>query len=452
MNMTADSTGLKVPPNNLQLESYLIGKTMLNEDLIHKVDHLSSDAFYDRRHGMIWESILAIHADGLHPNAALVNDRMGQLGTLKAIGGFEKLVTICETTPHVGDFEEFADILNQYWVLRRLIQVGEKISALGYDTERSFEEVVAEAECLFLDVTQQGRKSPAMINFADLALPTMEKIETAKDAGGKAPGLTSGLYDIDDLTGGFQKQQSIYILAQQKTGKTAFGLQIARHMSITHDAVGIYFSLEMPAEQLFLRQVAAVSGINTMRLKSGSLSDQEINELPEKIQKSNMLQARIWLDDRPGLTIEEIASRSRRCLIETGKVDFIIIDHLHLVETQNKRLDANQKVGVIAKTVLGLSKEMNIPILVLCQSSRVYRDRKDPRPLPSDVLGSSSVEQCANLMIGLYRDEMHFPDTTDRGIAEAHILLNRDGPTGVARLLYRAETTTFLNMKGRRVI
>ncbi|HEY9640320.1 MAG TPA: replicative DNA helicase [Coleofasciculaceae cyanobacterium] len=437
----------KVLPHDLDIEQSLIGSILLSPKTIECVAGIvSPDGFYDSTHAVIYQGAIALHQQmrqvDLNTVASCLNDQR----QLTRIGGKAVLVKLQESAPYGLDAEQYAHIIQGYYVRRRLIEVSQEIAEAAYNTSEDLNSVIELSEQKFFAVTQQHVKGSGFRSAADLTDGFLAQVEERSQSGA-LPGLPTGLYDIDAATNGFKAGKAIYLIGRPGMGKSAIALQMAEYFATTVKCTVGYFSLEMPAEEQYGRMVSSESGIVSGALETGLIAPNEWERLGHAIAKLSQ-NTHLEFEDTPGLSIEEIASKCRSLQARKGDLGAVFIDHLHLLN-YGKRTEV-EALSHITKQIKNLARELKIPIFVLAQLNRGVEERADKRPLMSDIRGCGTAEQDADMIAGLYRDEYYNKNTVDRGIIEFIILKQRGGPTPTVKLLFEPQFTRFKNLAGGR--
>ncbi|MEN9275561.1 MAG: replicative DNA helicase, partial [Gloeomargarita sp. GMQP_bins_5] len=342
------------------------------------------------------------------------------------------------------NIDQYAALVADKYLRRQLIQAGQAILRLGYETTLPIEQVLDQAEQQIFAVCQNQPRQE-LVSTAEMVSTIWHEIEQRSEDM-LPPGITSGFYDLDALTQGFQRSDLIIVAGRPSMGKTSFCLNIARNIAATHRLPVALFSLEMSKEQLVYRLLASEARIESTRLRTGRIAEHEWPQLNQAI--STLAQLPIFIDDSASATVMEIRSKCRRLLAEQGNLGLVLIDYLQLMDSggsgsENRVLELSR----MTRGLKTLARELQVPVIVLSQLSRGVEHRTNKRPMLSDLRESGSIEQDADVVIMLYRDEYYHPDTPERGIAEAIIAKHRNGPTGVAKLLFDAHLTQFRNLK-----
>ncbi len=432
----------RLPPQNVEAEEAILGGILLDPEALGRVaDILRPESFYISAHREIYRSMMALQAQGMPTDLMSVAAWLKDREMLDKAGGQNKLVQLVDRTVSAVNIDQYATLVMEKYMRRKLIQTGGEISQLGHDTSTDLENVLDRAEQKLFGITQD-RPQQGLMATADILTATFSDIES-RSLGMVLPGLSCGYYDLDAMTQGFQRSDLIIVAARPAMGKTSFTLNIARNIAAFHKLPVAVFSLEMSKEQLVQRMLSSEVRIESGRLRAGRISQQEWEPLGHAI--STLSQLPIYIDDTPNITINEMRSKARRLQAEQGgALGMIMIDYLQLMEgTSDNRV---QELSKITRSLKGLARELNVPVIALSQLSRGVESRTNKRPMMSDLRESGSIEQDADLVMMLYRDEYYNPDTPDRGISEIIICKHRNGPTGTVKLLFEAQFTQFRNL------
>ena len=433
----------RIPPQNLEAEEAILGGILLDPEAITRVlDVLRPEAFYSSAHQEIYRACIALHNQGSPTDLMSVSTWLGDRGLLEKLGGQSKIVQFVDRTVSAVNIDQYANLVVDKYLRRKLISVGHQVSQLGHETSKDLEKVLDEAEQKVFGITQV-RPNQGLIPTADILTKTFSEIEE-RSAGMALPGLASGFYDLDGKTQGFQRSDLIIVAGRPSMGKTAWSLGVAKNIAANYKLPVAVFSLEMSKEQIVQRLLASEAKIESGRLRSGRISSQDWEPLGRAI--SQLSELRIFIDDTPNISVVEMRSRARKLQAEQGgALGMILIDYLQLMEGSGSE-NRVQELARITRALKGLARELNVPVIALSQLSRSVESRADKRPMMSDLRESGSIEQDADLVMMLYRDEYYNPDTPDRGIAEVLITKHRNGPTGTIKLLFEPQFTRFLNL------
>jgi replicative DNA helicase len=433
----------RLPPQNIDAEQAILGGILMDPEAIGRItDILRPEAFYLSAHRQIYEAALALAVQGKPTDLMNVATLLHDQGQLEKIGGQGKLAELFDSTPSAVNIDQYAMLVMEKYLRRRLIRVGQEISALGHDTSQEFEEVLNGAEQKVFNITQT-RPQDGLVSTADVLTKTFEEIES-RSVGLSLPGLACGFYDLDAMTQGFQRSDLIIVAGRPSMGKTSYVLNIARNIASYHKLPVAIFSLEMSKEQLVQRLLSAEVRIESSRLRAGRITSQEWEPLGHAI--SAMSQMPIFIDDTPGISVSEMRSRLRRLQAEQGgALGLVVVDYLQLMEGKGND-NRVQALSNITRGMKALARELSVPVIALSQLSRSVESRTDKRPMMSDLRESGAIEQDADLIMMLYRDEYYNKDSPDRGIAEVIISKHRNGPVGIVKLLFEPQFTQFRNL------
>ncbi|OKH21099.1 replicative DNA helicase [Hydrococcus rivularis NIES-593] len=434
------------PPQNIEAEESILGGILLDPEAIGRVvDVLLPEAFYVKAHQDIYEAALKLHAQGKPTDLMTVTSWLQDCHLLEQVGGTMKLVQLLDRTVSAVNIDRYAALVMDKYLRRQLISAGHEIVDLGYDTATELDIVLDESEKKIFRLTQK-RPQEGLIPIGDTLVQTLNDIEKLHQKVAQ-PGIPCGFYDLDAMTSGFQRSDLIIIAGRPSMGKTSFALNIAHNVAKQNLPVAI-FSLEMSKEQLALRLLASEAGIESNKLRSGRLSQKELEPLFEALGTLSSLP--IFIDDTANATVMQMRSQVRRLQTEhKGEIGLVLIDYLQLMEGSGSD-NRVQELSRITRSLKGLAREVQTPVIALSQLSRAVESRTNKRPMMSDLRESGSIEQDADLIIMLYRDEYYHPDTPDRGISEVIVTKHRNGPTGTVKLLFQPELTKFLNLQRKQ--
>jgi replicative DNA helicase len=431
-----------LPPQNIEVEEAILGGILLDPEAYGRVAELMvPKAFYIPAHGHIYQAAIELHTAGKPTDLLNVSNWLADNNLLEKIGGQAKLVQLVERTVSAVNVDALAVLLMDKFMRRELIQAGNGVSNLGYDTGQTLEQVLDQAEQKVLNITQV-RPQSGLTPVSEIVMQTFEEIE-ARHHSLVPPGLTCDFADLDAMTGGFQRSDLIIVAGRPSMGKTAISLNIAYNMALLHELPILVFSLEMSKEQLVQRMLAGEARIDSNRLRAGRISQNEWEQVYAAIAKISDLP--IYIDDTANMMVMQMRSQARRLQAETGKpLGLIMLDYLQLMEGGSD--NRVQEISKITRSLKGLARELSVPIIALSQLSRSVEARNNKRPMMSDLRESGSIEQDADLVIMLYRDAYYNPDTPDRDITELIITKHRNGPTGVVKLVFDPGLTKFKNL------
>jgi len=437
---------LKVPPHSLEAEQSVIGGLMLdNQSWDYIADVINEQDFYRHDHALIFRAINALADEDQPYDVVTVSEWLGSRNELDSIGGLAYLSILANDTPTAVNVKAYANIVREYSVLRSLIQIGNEISASAYNADgRPSKELLDEAERKVFMIAEQGagnREGFEAINH--LLTKAVQRVEEMYQSGEALTGISSGFNNFDEKTSGLQKSDLIIIAGRPSMGKTSFAMNLAENAAMgTENAVAV-FSMEMPGEQLAIRMMSSLGRIDSHNLRTGKLDDQD---WPRLISSVNMLsKAKLFIDDTPALSPTEVRARTRRLKREHG-LDLVIIDYLQLMQIGGNSENRATEISEISRSLKALAKELNVPVIALSQLNRSVEQRPDKRPVMSDLRESGGIEQDADVILFIYRDEVYNPESSDKGTAEILIRKQRNGPIGMVRLAFLGQYTRFENL------
>ncbi|MBD2444802.1 replicative DNA helicase [Dolichospermum sp. FACHB-1091] len=432
----------RLPPQNIEAEEEILGGILLDPEAIGRVsDRLVPEAFYISAHTIIYKAALRLHTQQKPTDLLSITNWLTDNDQLTRIGGRNKLATLVDRTVSAVNIDALAGLVMEKYLRRQLIKAGNEIVHLGYETETELPIVLDQAEQKVFNVTQEKPQS-GLVHIGDTLINTFQDIET-RHQGIALPGIPCGFYDLDGMTSGFQRSDLIIVAGRPSMGKTAFCLNLAHNIAAGYKLPVAVFSLEMSKEQLVQRLLASEAGIESSYLRSGRISQTQWEPLSRAIDK--LSETPMFIDDTANITVTQIRSQARRLQAEqNGNLGLIVIDYLQLMEGAGD--NRVQELSRITRSLKGLARELSVPVLALSQLSRGVEARTNKRPMLSDLRESGSIEQDADIVMMLYRDEYYSPDTPDRGIAEVIIAKHRNGPTGTIKLLFDPQFTKFKNL------
>ncbi|MEM6450106.1 MAG: replicative DNA helicase [Cyanobacteria bacterium P01_D01_bin.105] len=431
----------RLPPQNIEAEEAILGGILIDPEAIGRVTEiLMPEAFYIGAHRTIYQAALDLQSRGLPTDLMGMATWLKDKGVLEKVGGQARLAQLVDRTISAANIDQYGKLVVDKYTRRKLIQSGGEIIQLGYETETPLEDVLDQSEQSLFGITQE-RPTSGLTATSDILTDTFSDIEQ-RSLGMVLPGLACGFYDLDAMTQGFQRSDLIIAAARPAMGKTSFVLNVARNIADTHRQPVAIFSLEMSKSQLIYRLLSSEAKIESGRLRTGRIAQHEWEPMGHAI--NTLSQLPIFIDDTPGIGVTEIRSKARRLQAEQGgALGLILIDYLQLMEGSGD--NRVQELSKMTRSLKGLARELNVPIIALSQLSRGVESRTNKRPMMSDLRESGAIEQDADLIMMLYREEYYDPDTPDRGIAEIILTKHRNGPTGTVKLLFQPEFTQFLN-------
>ena len=432
-----------LPPQIIEAEEAILGGILLDpEAMVRVADILVKEAFYVRAHREIYNAAMMLHSQGKPTDLMTVSTWLADRDLLEKIGGTTKIAQLLNRTVSAANVDRYATLVMDKYVRRQLITAGHEIVDLGYHTAEELDKVLDESEQKIFRLTQE-RPQQGLVSISETIIQTFTEIENLHQEI-SLPGIPSGFYDLDAMTSGFSRSDLIIIAGRPSMGKTSFCLNIAYNIAKEQKLPVAIFSLEMSREQLTQRMLSGEAKIASNRLRSGRISQNEFEPLINAV--ANLSELPIYIDDTANLTVMQMRSQVRRLQAQQkDKLGLVLLDYLQLMEGGGSD-NRVQELSKITRSLKGLAREINVPIIALSQLSRGVEQRTNKRPMLSDLRESGSIEQDADLVIMLYREDYYNPDTPDRGIAEIIITKHRNGPTGTVKLLFKSELTKFENL------
>ena len=435
------------PPYSEDAEQAVLSAMLIDQDaVLRAIEFVDDTMFYAERNRRIFRAMVTIAERGSVVDPLTLSDELARRGELDASGGKDYIGFLVDVVPTAANIEYHAQIVREKSILRRLIEVSTSIVAEAFDGKASARELLDEAESRIFLVSQQQTKD-GFTRIKELLWPTMERIEALQRGGKTVTGVASGFNDLDEMTSGFQPAELIIVAARPSMGKTAFTLNVAQHAAIEHNVPVAFFSLEMSKESLVQRMLTSEARIDAQRLRKGQLRD---DDFPRLARAAGILSsAPVWIDDTPGLTLLEMRSKARRLKADAG-IGLVVVDYLQLMQGPANSESRQQEVSQISRGLKALAKELNVPVIALSQLSRAPEQRtgENKRPQLSDLRESGAIEQDADLIMFLYRQEF-YDGPTDKdgnsleGKAEVIVGKQRNGPTGLVNLFFHKQYTRF---------
>ncbi|MGE4443489.1 MAG: replicative DNA helicase [Candidatus Altimarinota bacterium] len=435
---------LKIPPHSLEAEQSVLGSLLIDKDGFLVIsDLLSKEDFYDDRNMKVYETMLELYTKNKPIDIITVKERLDDKKLLDEIGGISYIIELTEIVPTSSNIFEYASIVKNKSVNRKLIKAGNEIILNGYDEEKNINELLEKSEKSLFGVTQVFIKNK-LVHISDILDSRFEEFAEIHENPDsvKDHRLYTGFKSLDNTLGGLKGGDMVILAARPSMGKTAFSLNLAQNIGINGKNVAI-FSLEMSKEQLTDRMIASSIGINSWKLAKGELEDEEFAKLGEAMEK--LSQANIYIDDSAGGNLLDLKSKSRRLKMEAG-LDLIVIDYLQLMSNGNT-LNRVQEISEISRGIKSLARELNVPIIALSQLSRAVESRTDKKPILSDLRESGSIEQDADIVMMLYREEYYDEFTDRKGVTDVAVRKNRNGPVGTIELMFDRTNQRFLEME-----
>ena len=437
----------KIMPNNLEAEESVLGACFLSKYALQKAtESLLPESFYSEKNAKIFTAMMDLAEEKTPIDLTTITSHLKKKNELNEVGGVEYLTEILNFVPTASNVDYYIQNVEETAILRRLIETANDIATEGYRTDETVNEILDSSEKKILSIVK-NRKSSEFRSIKDVLLKTQSDLERLSENKSEITGLATGWYDLDKLTTGLHPNEFIIIAARPAMGKTAFALNLATHVAMTQDKSVAVFNLEMSAEQLAMRILSSLGQLEGFKLRTGNLMNNDwkrINEAVSQLSNTNLV-----IDDTPGITIGEIRAKCRRLASSEKGLSLVIIDYLQLISGgKNYGANRQQEVSDISRSLKTLAMELNVPIIALSQLSRSVEGREDKRPLMSDLRESGSIEQDADIVAFLYRDDYYNKAArTDNNTSLSELIIgkHRNGTTGTINLLFKRDTSTFLN-------
>jgi replicative DNA helicase len=441
---------LKVPPNSIQAEQSVLGGLMLDNHTWDSIaDKVVEIDFYRRSHQLIFRKIEELAEKQIPFDVITLSDALKVIGELENVGGLAYLIMLAKDTPSAANITAYANIVRERSVLRQLIHIGTQISDSAFNTEgRDTSELLENAERQVFQIAEQRQRgqSGGFIPIKSLLANAVDKIETLFEQEGAITGAGTGFTDFDELTSGLQPADLIIVAGRPSMGKTTIAMNMAENIALKGNKPVAVFSMEMPGDSLAMRMMSSLGRIDQHKVRTGKLDDDDWPRLTSAI---NLLAGtQLFIDDSPALSPTEVRARARRLAREHGQLGLIVVDYLQLMQSPSSGDNRVQQISDISRGLKALAKELNVPVVALSQLNRNLEQRPNKRPVMSDLRDSGAIEQDADLIVFVYRDEVYNEDSADKGIAEIIIGKQRNGPLGTVRLTFLGQYTRFENFTG----
>ncbi len=443
----AQTAALKVPPHSLEAEQSVLGGVMLDNGAWDQVaDLVSAEDFYYRAHALIFEAVGNLADAGQPFDVVTLSERLESAATLDDVGGLVYLGELVQNTPSAANVKAYARIVRERAVLRSLIRAGGAIADAAYSPEgRTVGEVLDHAEQVVFEIAEGGSRGRGGFSpIKDVLSTVVDRIDELFQKDSTITGVPTGFADLDAMTAGLQRSDLIIVAGRPSMGKTSFAMNLAEHAAIAEKLPVAVFSMEMPDEQLVMRLLSSLGRINQTRVRTGKLEDEDWPLLTSALQI--LKDAPVFIDDTPALTPTELRARARRLKREHPELGLILIDYLQLMQVPGNKENRATEISEISRALKALAKEINVPIIALSQLNRSLEQRPNKRPVMSDLRESGAIEQDADVIVFIYRDEVYNEDSNDKGVAEIIIGKQRNGPIGTVRLAFLGQFTRFENL------
>lgn len=442
--------GAKVPPQNTEAEASLLGALLIDADAIVKIaDIIAADDFYDERNKRIFEAIHQLYEKHSPIDVLTLSDQLKGTGFLDMVGGPSYLTELTNFVPTAAHAEQYAQIVAQKAMRRRLIKASQDIVGLGFDEARGLQELIEEAETRLFEVSQRHVKQD-VTSLETILAESFDRLDELHKDKGKIRGVPTGFKDMDNILAGLQRSDLFILAARPSMGKTALALNLAHNVALKANEPVLMFSLEMSKEQLVDRMLAMESGVDAWALRTGNLTDADFEKIGHAM--GSLSEAQIYIDDTPGITVSDLRTKARR-EAHQHPLGLIIVDYLQLMSGGAKfggEGNRVQEISEISRGLKGIARELNVPLIALSQLSRSVESRSPQIPQLADLRESGSIEQDADVVAFIYREDYYNPDTDRRNITDIFIKKHRNGPTGGLELYFDREKQRFRSLDSRR--
>jgi len=432
----------RIPPNNIEAEQSVLGAMLLDKEAISTAtEFISGDDFYREAHKEIFEAIVDIYNRGEPVDLITLTEKLKTRNTLEAVGGITFLTNLMDAVPTTHNVKYYAKIVEDKSLLRKLIKSSNEIIQKSYQAGEDIGEIIDEAEKGIFNISL-NRSTQGFVHLKNILNANFDRIEQLYLNKGKITGVPTGFHDLDNKLSGLQKSDLILIAARPSMGKSSFMMNIVQHAAVREKITTAIFSLEMSKEQLTQRLLCSEALIDAHRLRIGDINEDEWVKLARAM--GPLSEAPIYIDDTPSISITEMRAKCRRLKLEHD-LGLIVIDYLQLMQGKGNAESRQQEISEISRSLKALAREINVPVVALSQLSRAPEMRADHKPVLSDLRESGAIEQDADVVMFLYRDEYYHPDTEKKNIGEVNIAKQRNGPTGTVELIWLGQFTKFVN-------
>ena len=437
----------KVPPHDEDAEQAVLGSMLTDNDAVMAaVEVLKEDAFYREDNKIIYQAILNLYSKSEPIDIITLKDELESMGKFEQVGGFEYLASLPDKVPTTANVQKYIKIVEEKSVLRNLIKTANEIIELGYNPTEDVEDIMDGAEKKIFDI-MQSKNTKSYTPIKDVLVESFTNLEKLYNQKQHVTGVPTQFYDLDDKTAGLHGSELILVAARPAMGKTAFALNIATNAALRANVPVAIFSLEMSKDQLVNRMLCSEAMVDSNKVRTGKLDEEDWTKLAEAI--GPLSEAVVYIDDTPGISVMEIRTKCRKLKMEKN-IGLVVIDYLQLISGSNKRNGSReQEISEISRSLKVLAKELNVPVIALSQLSRAVEQSPDHKPMMSDLRESGSIEQDADIVMFLYREDYYNPDTERKNIAEVIIGKNRSGSTGSVDLGWLGSYTKFVNLEKR---
>ena len=434
----------RVPPNNLDAERSVLGAMMQDHEALSlAIEALRAEDFYHPANRELFDTMHRLQRAGQPVDIVTVDEELTRRGTLEGVGGIQYVVDISRYVPTTANARAYIQIVAEKATLRRLIHAGDEIVQASYAQQEPLADILGHAEKSIFDIVMRRTEGSTLVHIADILPDTYQRIETLSRLKGAIDGVPTGFVDLDNLLTGLHGGELVLVGARPSMGKTSFGMNVLSYASVMAGKTVAAFSLEMPRDQLAMRLLCADARVDMQSVRHGTLRDEDWLALSRAL--GPIAAANLYIDDTSGITPSQLRSRCRRLKIERG-LDLVMVDYIQLMASDGRAENRQNEVSEISRALKGIAKELNVPVLALAQLSRAGAQRSDKRPILSDLRDSGAIEQDADVVMFLHREEYYDPNTEDKNIAEVIVQKQRNGPLGTVRLGWEARFTRFFNL------
>lgn len=437
----------KVPPHDEDAEQAVLGSMLTDNDAVMAaVEVLKEDAFYREDNKIIYQAILNLYSKSEPIDIITLKDELESMGKFEQVGGFEYLASLPDKVPTTANVQKYIKIVEEKSILRNLIKTANEIIELGYNPTEDVEDIMDGAEKKIFDI-MQSKNTKSYTPIKDVLVESFTNLEKLYNQKQHVTGVPTQFYDLDDKTAGLHGSELILVAARPAMGKTAFALNIATNAALRANVPVAIFSLEMSKDQLVNRMLCSEAMVDSNKVRTGKLDEEDWTKLAEAI--GPLSEAGVYIDDTPGISVMEIRTKCRKLKMEKN-IGLVVIDYLQLISGSNKRNGSReQEISEISRSLKVLAKELNVPVIALSQLSRAVEQRDDHRPMLSDLRESGAIEQDADIVMFLYRDDYYNKESAEKDIAEVIIAKQRGGSTGTVKLYWMGNYTKFVNIERR---
>ncbi|MHB1946620.1 MAG: replicative DNA helicase [Gammaproteobacteria bacterium] len=444
-NRSIDASMVKIPPHSIEAEQSVLGGLMLdNRAWDTVVERVRESDFYRHDHRLIYRVMAKLSEQSKPIDVLTVSESLRELRELDNAGGEVYLFELANNTPSVANIAAYADIVRERSVLRQLIATANEIASHAFNPDgRSSTELLDMAEREVFAISEQGARVGGPVNVKEFLVTAMDKIDAMFHSTNPITGTPTGYHDFDEMTSGLQPADLVIVAGRPSMGKTTYAMNIAEHVAIKSKLPTLVFSMEMPGDSLVMRLLSSLCRIDQLRIRTGKLEDEDWPRISSSV--SMLSEAPLFIDDTPALSPAEMRARARRVAKEHGQLGLIVVDYLQLMQVPGFSENRTAEISEISRSLKSLAKELKVPVIALSQLNRGLEQRADKRPVMSDLRESGAIEQDADLIVFIYRDEVYNENSPDKGTAEIIIAKQRNGPIGKVRLTFLGQYTCFEN-------